>query len=144
MSMIENSMKQKIKIGDLQRLLPLMQAFTRNRQLHYRTVSAKGFVGTLTFIKRLSRMRHDSDLSEWEPILKRRLIRMLHQLEGYNGHPGFLERLWLIEAADSVAFNRHMTLHDIVASIVPAARQILKRLADVDGVSGSLLKMPSP
>ena len=136
-------MKQKIRIGDLQRLLPLMQAFVRNRQLNYRTVSAKGFVGTLTFVKQLSRMRHDADLSEWEPILKRRLIRMLHQLEGYNGHPGYLERLSMIDAPDPESIKRNMELHDAVGLISPCARQILKRLADVDGVSGSLHKMPS-
>lgn len=136
-------MKQKIKIGDLQRLLPFMQAFVRDRQRRLSTTKAKGVIGTLTFIKRLSRMRHDADLSEWEPILKRRLIRLLHQFEGYNGHPGFLFRAYGGRLHQPGVAEDLAQMQQTMSFVCLHAHTILKRLADVDGVSGSLLKMPT-
>lgn len=136
-------MKQKIKISDIQAIMIPLRRFVSVRAAQCPSISAKGVIGTLTFMKRLSRMPHDSDFSEWEPILKRRLIRMLHVLIGYKDFPGFVERLYMTEDEVTNHVERCVkAMYNVLQQICDIAGAILKRLADVDGVSGSLHKFP--
>lgn len=137
----EDYMKQKIKIHDLQSMNLHLSKFVSIQNREFKMIRIKGVIGTLTFMKRLIRMPHDSDFSVWEPILKRRLIRMLHQLEGYKKFPSFSDRVY-----ENAECGDHLleacSLFRAMYNVIAKSRDILKRLADVDCHGASLQVFP--
>lgn len=55
-------------------------------------ISLKGTTAHARFLRQLLALSHTKDCPQWAPHLKRRLIRLTHQLQGYNGIPGIVQR----------------------------------------------------
>ena len=129
-----------------------------------------GVHGHARFLKELLAMSHTGDYSYWEPHLKRRLIRLTHFVNGRGDHEGAAGRLMeqlvgsatgkmfvgveatavgmpLTSASSEVeaaeVFDALYEMYEAVGDVLMAdVGVIMRRLADVDGRSASMLEYP--
>lgn len=129
-----------------------------------------GVHGHSRFLKGLLSMSHSGDFSYWEPHLKRRLIRLTHFVDGKGEHEGAAGRLMeqLVGSAagkvfvgveatavgipltsagsEEEAVEFFESLHELYEAVAEVLMEdvgvIMRRLADVDGRTASMLEYP--
>lgn len=124
-------MKPKLNQAQLQayyaRLQPVITALldARHRYTDCPTSAMRQFRGLATFVKQLSRLPQGTDYTKYEAQLKRRLVRILHRLYGFQPTPDS-PRMGLLDAFPSQLYG------DVFERHQQAARAMLRRLSQVD------------
>lgn len=80
--------------------------------------------GTSSLLKELLAMPHDTDLSNYEVQLKRRLVRIAHRIDGL--HRGEHDARFSLRKTLPTTYQHTLIRYD------EAASELLRRLADVD------------
>lgn len=109
------------------RLQPVITALADARRRYPTCPSSalRQFRGLATFVKQLRQLPHDSDYSKFEVQLKRRLVRILHRLNGHKATPE-AQSTGLLDAFPAHVYAGVFERHQ------EAARAMLRRLSQVD------------
>ena len=96
----------------------------RVRYQECRTLRAKKLSGTIRLMRKLAYLSHDSDYAPFESQLKKKLIRLLHNLHGVPSIP--------YSSSTSLSYVLPVVYQEYVDSASNQVKYLLKVLSDVD------------